>query len=69
MQKRQVIALMQRAQIVGTVSGKGEEWSVELNDDADKDAFCTCVADVGGYRTGWGGWVLRPNYKSRNIND
>ncbi len=23
------------------------------------------VATVGGYKTGWGGWVLKPGYKSK----
>lgn len=60
MTKRQVLKAMAAANIVGRVSGSGEAWEVEVLDEATKELFAAKVAQVGGYKTGWGGWVLRP---------
>jgi hypothetical protein len=36
-------------------------------DDAAKDAFFANVCDAGGFRTGYGAWVLRPGYKVSSL--
>lgn len=51
---------MAAANIQGRVSGAGEGWEVEVADEATKELFQAKVCDVGGYKCGWGGWVLRP---------
>lgn len=68
---RKVKSLMRRHNIPGEVSGRGSEWEVELPDEAAKKLFERHVSDsVGGYRTGFGGWVLRPGYQgSGDWND
>ncbi len=64
--KTQIIKRMAQAGIVPVaVRGRGVAWEVELQDDKAQRAFTRKVAKVGGYSTGWGGWVLRPGYKCR----
>jgi len=55
---------MRAAEIVGELRGSGSSWEVELADEATVDVFCARVTPVGGYRTGYGAWVLRPNYQT-----
>jgi len=44
-------------------AGRGADWEVELPDEKQMRAFQRKVARVGGFRTGYGGWILRPGYK------
>ena len=62
MTKREVAKRMAAAGIAGE-TGSGRAWEVELADEATMEAFCRDVIPTGGYRTGYGGWVLRPGYK------
>ena len=63
----QVKSLMQKYNVPGKVSGRGDNWEVELPDEKAKELFertvGKVVGNVSGYRTGYGGWVLRPNYQ------
>ena len=63
MTRRQVIAKMKKAGIEGEVTGAGKVWEVELKDEATMKRFCAAVEALGGYRTGYGSWILRPGYK------
>jgi hypothetical protein len=47
------------------VNGGGNLAEVELLREDDLGAFQKRVAQWGGYRTGYGAWVLRPSYKSK----
>ena len=67
MTKREVLRRMAAAGITGEVTGKADAWEVELPDDAAKDVFLAKVCDAGGYRTGYGAWVLRPGYKVSSL--
>lgn len=55
---------MKAAGIEGELSGRGINWEVTLPNDRAQRAFYKKVLGVGigGFRTGWGGWVLRPGY-------
>lgn len=71
--KRQIKSLMLRNKVPGSLSGRGEAWEVELPDDKAKKMFERLVEkplgiSVGGYRTGFGGWVLRPGYKTDGLD-
>ena len=68
MMKREVAKRLLAAGIVGDLTGKGEAWEVELADDATMELFCEKVVREGGYRTGYGAWVLRPGYKVSELN-
>ena len=63
MTKTQVIKAMKAAGIKGEVRGRGEAWEVTLDNDKVMRAFGRKVANAGGFKTGWGGWILRPNYR------
>lgn len=68
--KRQVAAAMKANGIEGELTGRGAAWEVELADDKTMRKFCRLVAKVGGYKTGYGAWVLRPGYVSAgDFND
>jgi len=63
--KSSVAKAMKAAGIVGEFSGAGSSFEVELADDEAHEAFCAKVTNaLGGYRTGYGAWVLRPGYVS-----
>jgi hypothetical protein len=69
--KVQVQKLLKQHGIEGKVSGSGSNWEVELPNEKAKDAFFKVLprgAGVGGYRTGYGGWVLRPGYKVDEVD-
>ena len=66
--KMQVKKLMAQHGIVGELSGAGKNWEVELPDDAAEQAFQEKVTKAGGYRCGWGGWVLRPGYQTDDLD-
>lgn len=61
--KQQIMKAMEVAGITGEVSGTRKDWEVELADEKTMRAFCRKVAKLGGYRTGYGAWILRPNYQ------
>lgn len=63
--RRTLRKAMDEAGITGEISGRGSEIEVELPDDAAKDNFCKHIVQWGGYRTGYGAWVLRPGYVGR----
>lgn len=60
MTRRDVDKLMKTANIQGEVTGSGSSWEVELPDEKAKKAFEKAAGrKFGGYKTGYGGWVLR----------
>lgn len=66
--KRHVEALLAQLGIEGKVSGAGARWEVELPDERAKNKFMKAApkdAGIGGYRTGYGAWVLSPGYQSK----
>ena len=69
MTKTQVSKLMVAAGITGNVTGAGQDWEVELASDSMKQRFRRSVCKLGGFKTGYGSWILRPGYTSRNLND
>jgi hypothetical protein len=66
--KMQVKKLMAENGIVGELGGARKNWSVELPNDAAKNKFFRKVCKVGGFRCGWGGWVLRANYQTDGLD-
>ena len=67
MKKSEVLRKMAAAGIVGEVTGKGDFWEVELPSEDAMNLFQKKVVRAGGYRTGYGAWVLRPGYQSSNL--
>lgn len=68
--KAQIRRAMDSAKISGELSGTGINWEVELADEKTMRSFCKKVIPVGGYRTGYGAWILSANYKSQgDYND
>lgn len=65
MKKREVVSKMKQAGIAGEVSGRGSNWSVELASEKVMNEFIARVTPAGGFRTGYGAWVLQPNYLSK----
>ena len=63
--KRQVVAAMKLAGIAGEVTGAGKVWEVELPDEKTMRTFQRKVTRLGGYKTGYGAYVLRPGYQSQ----
>lgn len=61
--KSKVVKLMNQHGIKGEVRGAGRNFEVELPNEFNKKKFGKHVAKLGGYKTGYGGWVLRPNYQ------
>jgi len=66
MTKTQIIKALATHGISAEVTGAGQNWEVELPNEEAKDLFFEKIAEanVGGYKTGYGAWVLRPGYKS-----
>jgi hypothetical protein len=63
--KMQVKKLMTQHKVEGEVRGQGAKWEVELpNDEAYEQFEKHVTKDFGGFNTGYGGWILRPDYKS-----
>jgi len=63
--KSQVQKLLQDKGIPGEVRGSGANWEVELPDEKAQKAFSKLVPGVGGYKTGYGAWIMKPGYKDR----
>lgn len=60
--KSKVEKLMRDNGVRGEVRGRGRDFEVELPNEHNKKKFGKHVAKLGGYKTGYGGWVLRPGY-------
>jgi len=59
--------LMTQHGIPGKFSGSGSRWEVEVPDEKAKNKLFRVLpkdAGIGGYKTGYGAWVLRPGYQS-----
>ncbi len=64
MKAAQIRKLMTEHSVAGELTGAGSKWSVELRNDAALRKFRKHVTkDVGGYKCGYGGWVMSPQYK------
>jgi hypothetical protein len=67
--KRQIQNIVTENEISAEVRGAGKNWEIELTDDAQHERFCKAVETVadnfGGFRTGYGAWILRPGYESK----
>jgi hypothetical protein len=64
--KTKVKNFMKKNNIPGTVSGRGRDWEVELPNDEAHDRWNELTTfPNGGYRSGYGSWVLSPSYKSK----
>lgn len=63
MTKSQVVKAMAQHGIQGQVRGAGRDWEVELPSEEEKADFQANVAEVGGFKTGYGSWILRPGYQ------
>jgi len=64
MTRTQIINAMETAKIKGEVRGSGKNVEIELPDDNQKKKFCKNVANFGGFKAGYGAWVLRPDYQT-----
>lgn len=49
---------------LGEVRGKGREWELEVPDEAARKKAHRLCSGLGGYKTGYGAWVLMPRYQS-----
>jgi hypothetical protein len=62
----QVRNLMTKHNVAGEVTGAGRKWSVELANDAALRKFRKHVTkEVGGYKCGYGAWVMSPQHESQ----
>jgi hypothetical protein len=59
---RQVKLLMKKHSLPGKLSGSGTKWELEVADAKEKRQVAKILPNVGGYKTGWGGWVFKPGY-------
>ena len=66
MTKAQVLKAMKAAGIIGEVRGRGADVEVELEAGKSTAKFHKHVAKWGGFKTGYGAWILRPNYTAYN---
>jgi hypothetical protein len=62
--KRQVAAAMKAHGIQGELRGAGRAWEVELPTDEALASFEAHVGVYGGYRCGYGAWVVKPGYEA-----
>lgn len=60
MTKIRIKRLMKEHGIQGELTGRGMNWEVEVANEREMRRFTRLVSRVGGYRTGYGSWVLRP---------
>jgi hypothetical protein len=66
--KSQVKKLLAQYKIPGQLSGKGSDWTLELPDEKAYKLWNRTAGKtvkVGGYRSGFGSWVLSPGYQSK----
>jgi hypothetical protein len=62
MKKLDITRKMLAANIGGKISGAGDNWEVEVDDEQTMKKFVKKVTPCGGFRTGYGSWILSPNY-------
>lgn len=63
---RQMQRIQRRHSLPGEISGRGKEWELEVPDAKARQQWEKVLGyAMGGYRTGYGGWVLRPNYQGK----
>ena len=68
---RQAKSILKKARLLDKVelSGRSSDWSIECPNDRIQDlvmkAFLKEKIGLGGYRTGYGAWVLRQDYRSK----
>lgn len=60
--KSKVERLMKANGIKGEVRGRGRDFEVEVPNEHNKTKLRKAGVVLGGYRTGYGAWVLRPGY-------
>ena len=65
MTKTQIKKAMAAANITGDLTGAGENWEVELMTETAKNRFSRLVCKAGGHKTGYGSWILSPDYRSQ----
>jgi hypothetical protein len=60
MTKTQLLKALAAAKIETVeISGRGRGLEVTVKDERTMRRFAKQIAPWGGYRTGWGGWVLQ----------
>lgn len=71
MKKFQVKKFLAENSIPGEISGKGSDWEVELPNEEAYEKWAACASfPYGGYRCGYGGWVVSPDYECKgDFND
>ena len=68
---RQAKSILKKARLLDKVelSGRSSDWSIECPNNRVQDlvmkAFLKEKIGLGGYRTGYGAWVLRQDYQSK----
>ena len=62
MTKRTALSIQRKNNLPGEVSGRGSDWEVEVANEEEANAWHAVVNNLGGYRCGWGGWVLSPSH-------
>lgn len=66
---RQVKSVLKKARLLDKVEmqGKSTDWAIECPDERTKNKVTKAMRAegiaLGGYRTGWGGWVLSQTYQ------
>ncbi len=65
--KRKLITLLKSQNVKAEIRGVGENWEVELPNEFNYRKFRKALREYGvlifgGYKTGYGAWVMRPNY-------
>lgn len=46
------------------VRGQGRDWEIECSSDAARKRVRKAIQGLGGYKTGYGSWILSANYES-----
>ena len=71
MTKHEVEAKMKAAGVQGEITGRrnGMDWQVEFTDELQMWNFRNQVARIGGFKTGYGTWILCPLYAADDLKD
>lgn len=59
--RSQIEKACKAAGIAAEFTGRGRDFSVELADEKAMRKFRKTIAPFGGYRTGYGAWVVSPS--------
>lgn len=62
---RAVQTLQRKHRLPGEIRGRGRDWEWEVADEREMKLVSKVLPDLGGYRTGWGAWILRPGYTDK----